>query len=775
MFNKLSFKAQIRWLSIGLILLTVIFLTVNYWYKTVTYAEAQIERQMHFAQNVLEQNLATQERILTTSASVLAADFGFKQAVATRDNKTIESVLDNHGNRIHADLMMLLDLKGQLITVNNVLRFSEVDIKSSIKDVMFKTVNAQILSIDGKVLQVITVPVNTPRTIAYALIGFEFNQNTLQQLKNLLSLEISLTQDGNIIESTLNEPEKRLKSVLTTKNKQEHLLFSGSSYYSEVLSLGSSTEISVILSASLVTIQEDFNELVSYILLIALIVMIIGIVFSTFLSKSVSTPLNLLMELTQKISKGHLKVPILQKSLPVEFTKLYQGFALMGGAIEQREQEIVYQAQHDILTGLYNRNMVLKQVTNYLADNTQLVLVAVSIKNLKGLNDTIGTINNDKILKEIALRITHFIHNQKLNSLPKALSARIDTDEFLLALPINHTDNIHNMVVELQKVIEQPYSLGELNISLSIYFGITNTIDHEANAERLIGRSTMTVASAIKENQSIRYYQEGEDEQYLYKLRLIDELKEALNQNDGPLFLNYQPKLNIATGKVDKLEALIRWINKEGNFVNPELFVGLAEKSGLIITLTRWVILSVVQQISTWNTLGYTFKVSINLSAQDIEDAGFVHYLVDTTNSFNVSPSQVTLELTERDLAENEALVCTRLSHLKSLGFEVSVDDYGIGQSSLAKLKNLPVDELKIDKCFILTLDECTKDQDIVASTISLGHKLGLRVVAEGVENKASLALLNQFKCDYAQGFYLSRPLTAVKFIEWYEQNEFTA
>ncbi len=148
---------------------------------------------------------------------------------------------------------------------------------------------------------------------------------------------------------------------------------------------------------------------------------------------------------------------------------------------------------------------------------------------------------------------------------------------------------------------------------------------------------------------------------------------------------------------------------------------------------------------------------------QDIQHNNFIDYLLAPLSEYKVKATQITLELTERDLAEDEALIADRLSHLKSLGFEVSVDDYGIGQSSLAKLKNLPVDELKIDKTFILRLDQCQKDQDIVSSTISMGHKLGLRVVAEGVENKESLELLRQFQCDYAQGYYLSRPVSADK------------
>ena len=185
-----------------------------------------------------------------------------------------------------------------------------------------------------------------------------------------------------------------------------------------------------------------------------------------------------------------------------------------------------------------------------------------------------------------------------------------------------------------------------------------------------------------------------------------------------------------------------------------------------------WVIKNVAIQMEKWNEIGLSIRVSVNLSAQDIQHPEFVDYLLSTIEKYNVSPNQLTLELTERDLAENEEIVVQRLSHLQSLGFQISVDDYGIGQSSLSKLKSLPVDELKIDKCFILSLEACAKDQDIVSSTISLGHKLNMQVVAEGVENKESLALLASYGCEYAQGYYISRPVDADTFVEWYNNYE---
>jgi len=777
MNTKFSFKTQITWLSTSLILLTVIFLTISNWFRFADYAEAQIEQKIDVAQNVLNQTLRLQEQVLITTASVLAADFGFKQAVATEDKQTIKSVLLNHGKRINADLMLILDLEGNLLTSSSLYSFSADVIENNIKKLPFKNIHAQILSIDNKVYQVIVVPVKAPRVIAYTVIGFEFDHSALLQLKNLISLEVSLVKKEHIIESSIEDKDIKQQALLTatqfgTNQQSPNLLLTRSDYYHKNIAFSSSNDIHAILSASLIQIKSDFNQLIMSILIIALVVIIIAFSLSKILSQGLSTPLNILMNVTKNIGKGELEVPKLSSNLPPEFTDLYEGFVLMGSAIENREKEITYQAERDMLTGLFNRYKILSNIDVYLKKNTHLALITFNIKKFKALNDTIGSKNADAILIEIASRINAYI--EKLNTLndQKSIAARINIDEFLICIPINSIDILNDIVKQLQIEIEKTFWIADIKIRLSIYYGIANSIEHGTDAERLIRRSSIAVSNAYKDQVSVRLYQQGDDEIYLYKLHLIEELKAALENPNSPLFMNYQPKLNIKTGKVDKLEALIRWINNKGDFVNPELFINLAEKSGLITTLTRWVILEVIKQVDHWNQLGHKFKVSINLSAQDIQHEQFIEYLLTTLSNFNVEPVQITLELTERDLADNEQLVAERLFYLKSLGFEVSVDDYGIGQSSLAKLKNLPVDELKIDKTFILKLDQCQQDQDIVASTISLGHKLGLRVVAEGVENKASLELLEQFQCDYAQGYYLSRPISAEKFIEWYESDE---
>ena len=194
MNTNFSFKTQITWLSTGLILLTVIFLTVSNWVRFADYAEAKIEEKLYVAHNVLDQSLSLQEQVLITTASVLTADFGFKQAVASKDKDTIKSVLINHGKRINADLMLLLDLEGRLLTGNSQHSFTIDTIEKNIGRIPFRDVHAQILSIDAKVFQIIIVPVKAPRIIAYTVIGFEFDRNSLLQFKDLLSLDVSLIQ-----------------------------------------------------------------------------------------------------------------------------------------------------------------------------------------------------------------------------------------------------------------------------------------------------------------------------------------------------------------------------------------------------------------------------------------------------------------------------------------------------------------------------------------------------------------------------------------------------
>lgn len=771
MLTRLSIRSQVAWLSALLIVITAITLTTSYAFRTAQLTEKQIDRQMRYAQNVLTQYLASQEQLLVTATRVLTADFGFKQAMATRDKNTIDSVLLNHGERINADLMMMVDLQGELISVSTQEKVTNKQVTEKIKKLISSANLTQFLVINKHIYQLIILPVKAPREIGYAIVGFQLTKVSLLNLKELTSLDITLVVNEQNIVSSFNDFERENNDLSVTPITTFDLLFNKSNYFNKKIPFDEATGISALLSTSLKEVHEEFNQLISSILFIALFIILISMFLSRLLSKGISTPLNYLMKLTARISSGELKIEKNEQKLPTEFNELYYAFSTMGKAISHREKEIKFQAEHDHLTGLYNRQMLLKIIDERINDKVDLLLACINIKDFNQINDTIGPENCDEILRSLAKRLQGYIvsHNES-NSVGAA--ARIDSDEFILVLAVSDTNKIEPELISLHDRLTQPYWVDDIKMNLELNIGSVNSIKYGQTPELLMRRVIMAMRSAVKEHKAIRQYCDGEDEAYLQKIQMIEELRVAIHSENSPLFLNYQPKLNLSNNKIEKAEALIRWINNAGDFVNPEHFVSLAEKSGLIVSLTHWVIKNVAIQMEKWNEIGLSIRVSVNLSAQDIQHPEFVDYLLATIDKYNVTPSQLTLELTERDLAENEEIVVQRLSHLQSLGFQISVDDYGIGQSSLSKLKTLPVDELKIDKCFILSLEACPKDQDIVSSTISLGHKLNMQVVAEGVENKESLALLASYGCEYAQGYYISRPIDADTFVKWYKNYE---
>ena len=435
----------------------------------------------------------------------------------------------------------------------------------------------------------------------------------------------------------------------------------------------------------------------------------------------------------------------------------------MGNDIKERERQISFQASHDSLTGFLTRSAMLEAMESLFEEGAEYTLVAIDIRGLRHINDKLGPRIGDDCLKAVAQRIAEFAAHSK------GMNARIGGDEFLTILPARDTGQFKDAVMKMLAQLQAGYLIQSLNITLRFSVGVVHCFSQSVSPVDLMRRGLIAVDTASCEHKAIHYYQEGEDEEHLERLAIIDELKQALLDDDGQLFMTYQPKLNIKTQRIDKVESLIRWQRKDGQWVSPELFIDLAEQSGVIVELTSWVVKTVVSQVAQWQQQGITMQAAINVSAQDIAYPHFYSHLAKQLEQHNLSGHLITIELTERDMIENEEQGIKALENLKTLGVKISLDDYGVGQTSLGRLKLLPIDELKLDKCFILQLDQSKQDQFIVESTVNLGHQLGFSVVAEGVENKPSLDLLIDMKCDYAQGYYLSRPLKSEQFLQWLE------
>ncbi|MEL0646711.1 EAL domain-containing protein [Pseudoalteromonas agarivorans] len=763
-----SLRNRITILCVGLVLLTTMVSLFGFWWSTSKFQEEKVNQDISVAQSVYKQYLKSKESLLLTAAKVLTSDFGFKQAVATRDAGTISSVLFNHSQRIDAELMLLLDLSGKLISANTNEDAFAHNLQPLMKELLSAPEESSFVVLNNALYQVILLPVRAPRTVAYSLVGFKIDDNVANELKSLTGMDVSFigSADDIVISSlaerpTPFEPVSYFNTVTTTRFFGEYLVYRNLDI--ELASLASHPII-ILLSADLTQSYTDFEKLLFTLIILAILTMFIGVITSSLFANNLTTPLSQLAVIAKQFAQGNYSFEFKGKKQSTEIATLVAAFDNMGNDINQREKQINFQARHDSLTGFYNRSAMLEVLDDELDANAEYTLVAIDIKGLRHINDKLGPRIGDDCLKAVACRISEF--SDELGG----LHARIGGDEFLTVFPTGAARDQKSGIVGLMAQLQACYTIQKLKINLRFSAGIVQYPSQGMASDDLMRRVLIAVESAASNQESIHYYKNGEDEAHLERLIMLDELKQAISDDDGQLFMTYQPKLHLVTQKIDKVESLIRWQRKDGSWVNPELFIDLAEQSGLIVELTAWVVNTVVSQVSDWQSKGINLQAAINVSAQDIAFPGFHSALVRTLKKHNVMPSLITIELTERDMIENEEKGIKALQNLKEVGVKISLDDYGVGQTSLGRLKMLPIDELKLDKCFILKLDESQKDQFIVQSSITLGHQLGFSVVAEGVETSDSLNLLKKMKCDHAQGYYLSRPLKADLLEKWLEE-----
>ncbi|PWK46833.1 bifunctional diguanylate cyclase/phosphodiesterase [Pleionea mediterranea] len=765
---KTSLKNQVVLVCISLVILTSLTLFVIFWWTATDFHQKQINKQIDSAETVLVEYLNAKEQLLITAAKVLTADFGFKQAIATGDSETIGSVLNNHGSRINADLMILTDRDGELISSSDKRLLSTLKAQNSLNRLELSSIESQFILIDNTLYQVITLPIKAPRTIAYSIIGFEINDAVISELKKLTSLEITFFgQSNNIIISTNKNISNGEITEAFDKKTSGVLWWQRPMFSNRKLSLNQADgNVNVLISASLLSAYSEFDRLILTIFVLSLLILLLAITTSGYVAKNITHPLYHLVKMAQAFAGGNYYRQKPPRRSSTEVDRLYESFSEMGKEVQLREAEVLYQARHDLTTGLYNRHTLLEILSENLVSEREYVFMAINIRGFRRINDALGPDIGDQCLHAVANRLQDY----KQSSF--SIHGRLGGDEFMAVYSVEERQNSKTIVRNVQDLLAEPIIVKDLQLNLNYRIGVCLYPEHGQESKQLFRRTTIALDAASKEQQSVRMYQAGEDEEHLKRLAIIDELKQALKNDDGQLYINYQPKLNLEKNTVDKVESLIRWKKLDGSFVSPELFIGLAEKSGLIIELTHWVVKQVLMQLQNWRNDGLMMTAAINVSAQDLSHSEFLSFLLNQLDQFDVNPDQITLELTERDIMINEDLVIERLTQLKKIGITISVDDYGIGQSSLGKLKQLPVDELKIDKSFILKLSESDKDQKIVSSTIELGHKLGLSVVAEGVETESSLQLLQTMKCNHAQGYYLSRPVSSNEFVEWLQQRD---
>lgn len=732
----------------------------------------QAQEKLVVGRKVFDQLLEMRANQLFESAEVLTSDFGFKAAVLDKDESTITSVLDNHGARIDADVMMLASLDGRLIaSTSNRSQLSAFPFKSLLPLAEENGGVMRTVIFEGSPYQVLILPVRAPITLAWAVVGFEIDDSLASQLKALTSLDVTFVGELNNLSqfelTTLDEQTMASQKIVETQGEWLHMSLNDEPYLALVTQLAATDtyQVDAILSTSLEKAIAKFSPLKLQILFIALVVLILSAFVAFIIARNISRPVNVLVSAAERISRGDYKGTIGFRGYKNnEIGKLANSLTQMQLGISEREDRILFQAYHDTLTGLANRALIKEEV-DALIDSPQgssLVfgLVQVNVRHFKQVNNTFGYHVGDSLLIDVARRLSSHLKQGDL-------AARLAGDEFLVLLKDGSEEEIRVSVNTLFSELSEPYQIDELNIPIAFVSGVAMYPSHGARTDLLMRRADIALHEANDKKQGLSFYEPGSDEKHIKQTQLVNDLKHAIS--DGSLVMFYQPKLELKKQKVTQVEALIRWIHPELGFIPPDQFIGLAEQSGLMPPLTRWVLEDVLEQAARWQSQGIDLKVAVNLSAHDLANDDLPDFVSATLESNGLDASVLILEVTESAMIENPDQALRVLNKLRELGIVFAIDDYGTGYSSLSQLKDLPVDELKIDMAFVLKLDENTFDQAIVHSTIKMGHKLGLTIVAEGVENRESWRLLEEWGCDKLQGYYISRPQNAEDFTKWFK------
>lgn len=431
-------------------------------------------------------------------------------------------------------------------------------------------------------------------------------------------------------------------------------------------------------------------------------------------------------------------------------------------ARKQAEAELEHQALHDGLTNLPNRVLLHDRLQQAIRaarrTRTSVALLIMDLDRFKEVNDTFGHHIGDLLLEQLGERLGKVLRQSDT-------VARLGGDEFGLLMPTATYDDALQIARRVLDLLKQPFALGGVQVEIDASIGMALSPDHGVDADTLLRRADVAMYVAKRGNTGYAVYTADQDQHSPMRLALVAELRRAIHQNE--LSLYFQPKIDLASGRVTCAEALVRWEHPIHGLLSPEVFVPIAEQTGLIRPLSRWVLEAALRQLNRWRQDGLDLAVAVNLSMRNLTDPEIADMIRQSLARWGVPAAALTIEITESSLMADAARAMDVLGRLRAMGVSVSIDDFGTGYSSLAYLKRLPVHELKIDKSFVAHMASDVNDLAIVRSTVSLAHDLGLRVVAEGVEDQRTWDLLVATGCDIAQGYFISRPLPPLVLGEW--------
>ena len=738
-------------------------------------AQRQVTQELQVGERVWRRLLEQNAQTLSQGAALLAADYGFREAVNSQDDDTIRSVLENHGARIGATVTALLDTNMALRAVGEGQNQAQImPLLTRLGSNNAQQVQGGQVALVGRTpYQFVLVPLKAPVTVGWVLMGFPINQKLLDDMRALSDMHLALVSQApgapsQIVSSTLSAD--MLQSLPSLDTTIRELPVPGDVLIARTVKLdaGSFGNVRTLLFRSVNEVVAPFRQAQVALAWITALGVVMFAVGSVFAARRVTTPLRSLVSAADIMGRGRYDVPMEFTDRKDEIGGLAQAFDAMRVNIGVQQDQIRQLAYWDRLTGLPNRAQFREAVQSHMlkfaedssgSADRNMAVIMLDMDRFKHVNDVLGYSFGDQLLIAVAKRLTE----REMRS--GDMVARLGGDEFAVILSGSDAATAVAVAQRIAKSFEVPLALEDQNVDMSASMGIACYPQHANEVDALLSRAEVAMYAAKARTTLMQVYDPSLDSASTQTLSMLSELRQAVAHDELRLFL--QPKIALASGAVVAAEALVRWQHPERGLVPPLQFIPFAEQTGFVRELTNWVFRETARLFHSLDSGSAHLRVAINLSTRDLLDVEFPARLDAMLAEFDVQPEAFCLEITESAIMDDPQRAQNTLHILSKRGFKLSIDDFGTGYSSLAYLKSLPVDELKIDKSFVMNMESDEDDAKIVRSTIDLAHNLGLTVVAEGVENALIWDKLKALECDEAQGYFMSKPIPAHEFSAW--------
>lgn len=713
-------------------------------------------------------NQVMQERAasITTSAAILAHDPLVIEGIKSGDTDALTATLATYSDRLDADLALIIQSDNSLLA-----GYDRLGIKGNyprIQRSLQWNATAEnpafaVVEQEGRLFQMSIVPIGAPVPIGWLVLGSELDLGAARSMKPLsaLPLEVALIYRQGRGQWNLSVATDKWTDIEYLIRKNTRFTEEPGRYYDtpggaytifqqELPTASALFEANMLLFLSVDTVMEGFRRLFVVLLSVAVGGLAILIIGSNLVARSVTKPLKALANDAKLIAQGDYHGLRDIAARDKEIADLANSFDRMAEAVAYREKRIVFQGSHDTSTGLLNRLGLEERLAPLLAEKRHFTIVAVELADMPSIRASLDFERIIDLLKAVGNR---------LEEVSGSVVARLANDMLYFYLetggPLSEETTLKGIAAEFQEPIE----IGGLRVDANLRFGVVRVPEHGEELRVLFRKTGLAIFKGRSAPQLVTVYDDSCDLAGERSLSMMSDLRAALKTQEVRFF--YQPKIDLKTGRVSGVEALMRWFSAERGFVPPDSFIPLAERTGDISQITAWAIDAGLQQVAAWNALKLNLKMSINLSATDLINPDLAKIISTALLKYQVPSNQLVLEVTESAVMRDITRAISCLETLNTMGITISIDDYGTGYSSLSYLKRLPVQELKIDMSFIRKLASSQEDEILVRSTIDLGHNLGLLVVAEGVEDTRSVQILKNLGCDTAQGYYYSKPIPA--------------